>query len=130
MMIAVIIPVFVCPTQAEIIRKVLFELPDFSAFQLFQEIQNGTQAAGSDYPRDPNRLMSTLDDRSLFNFFGYCLQPDTLASEITERECTFLVNLLSENGRSWVNYEEFLDFIIPRSTKKVTKRLYGKIKQT
>ena len=121
---------FRCFPQAEIIRKVLFELPDFSAFQLFQEIQNGTQGTGGDYPRDPNRLMNTLDDRSLCHFFQYCLQPDTLVSEITERECTFLVSLLSENGRNFVTYEQFLEFILPRSTKKITKRLYGKIKQT
>lgn len=50
--------------------------------------------------------------------------------EISERECTFLVSLLSDNSRNWINYEQFLDFIIPRSAKKITKRLYGKIKQT
>ena len=72
-------------------------------------------------------MMNTFDDRSLHHFFEYCLQQDTLVSDISQRECTFLVNLLSENGRNWVNYEEFLDFIIPRSTKKITKRLYGKI---
>jgi hypothetical protein len=51
--------------QAEIIRKVLFELPDFNAFQLYHEIMMGPKSHpertrqmamdGSiqEYPRDP-----------------------------------------------------------------------------
>ena len=29
-----------------------------------------------------------------------------------------------------MSYEQFLDFIIPRTKKKITRRLIGKIKQT
>ena len=131
--------------QAEIIRKVLFELPNFNAFQLYTEIKKGPKiftertkqmamdGSIQEYPRDP-RAGGTdytgIDDRSLYVFFTCNLQPATLKSDISERQCTFLVNLMTDNNQSVVSYEQFLDFIIPRTKKKITRRLISKIKQT
>ena len=71
--------------SAEIIRKVIFELPHFSAFQLYQEIRNGFKSHVNrvkhlaqdgtikEYPGDVPRHGDTdvlgIDDRSLFVFF-------------------------------------------------------------
>lgn len=70
-----------------------------------------------------------IDDRALFVFFTCNLQPETLKTVITERQCTFLVNLMTDNNQSCINYEQFLDFIIPRTKKKITKSLIVKIRQ-
>lgn len=86
-----------------------------------------------EYPRDPRQTGTDyvgIDDRSLFVFFTCNLQPDTLKSDISEKQCTFLVNLMTDNNKSVVSYEQFLDFIIPRTKKKITRRLINKIKQT
>lgn len=86
-----------------------------------------------EYPRDSVGPGETdymgIDDRSLFVFFTCNLQPDTLKSDISEKQCTFLVNLMTDNNQSVITYEQFLDFIIPRTKKKITRRLIGKIKQ-
>lgn len=37
---------------------------------------------------------------------------------------------MTDNNQSVVTYEQFLDFIIPRTKKKITKTLVDKIKQT
>jgi len=37
---------------------------------------------------------------------------------------------MTDNNKSVVSYEQFLDFIIPRTKKKITRRLISKIKQT
>ena len=73
--------------QAEIIRKVLFELADFNAYHLFQEIRNGsrsylhrTRALGHDgqyyeYPMHPGgedfgaEQGLGIDDRAIFCYF-------------------------------------------------------------
>ena len=130
--------------QAEIIRKVLFELPSFSAFQLYQEIKNGpkifterTKQIAMDgsiveYPRDPRQGgddYTGIFDRSLFVFFTCNLQPGTLKSDISEKQCTFLINLMTDNNQTVVSYEQFLDFILPRTKKKITRGLLAKIKQ-
>ena len=99
--------------QAEIIRKVLFELPNFNAFQLYNEIKNGPKVFtertkqmamdGSiqEYPRDPRAGATDytgVDDRSLYVFFTCNLQPATLKSDISEKQCTFLINLMTDNN--------------------------------
>ena len=40
-----------------------------------------------------------------------------------------MVNLMTDNNQSCINYEQFLDFIIPRTKKKITKKLIIKIRQ-
>ena len=85
-----------------------------------------------EYPRDPrtgNTDYTGIDDRALFVFFTCNLQPGTLKSDISEKQCTFLVNLMTDNNQSFVTYEQFLDFIIPRTKKTITRRLLSKIKQ-
>ena len=37
---------------------------------------------------------------------------------------------MTDNNQSVVSYEQFLDFIIPRTKKKITKVLINKIRQT
>ena len=37
---------------------------------------------------------------------------------------------MTDNNQSVVSYEQFLDFVIPRTKKKITKGLINKIKQT
>ena len=117
-------------------------MPNFSAYQLYQEIKNGAKTFvqrtkqlamdGSivEYPRDPRPGdYNGIFDRSLYVFFTCNLQPGTLKSDITEKQCTFLVNLMTDNNQSVVSYEQFLDFIIPRTKKKITRRLINKIRQ-
>jgi len=57
------------------------------------------------------------------------LQSGTLKSDFTDKQCSFLVNLITDNTDSEVSYEQFLDFALPRSRKKLTKRLVNKIKR-
>ena len=37
---------------------------------------------------------------------------------------------MTDNNSSRVTYEQFLDFIIPRTKKKITQKLVNKIKQS
>jgi hypothetical protein len=37
---------------------------------------------------------------------------------------------MTDNNQSMVSYEQFLDFIMPRTKKKITKTIIAKIKQT
>ena len=37
---------------------------------------------------------------------------------------------MTDNNKNFVNYEQFLDFIIPRTKKRITKKLISKIRQT
>ena len=120
-------------------------MPQFSAYQLYLEIKNGFKShvdrikhLASDgnireYPRETDkrddREVFGIDDRALFVFFTCNLQPDTLKTIITEKQCTFLVNIMTDNNQSVISYEQFLDFIIPRTKKKITKKLILKIKQ-
>ena len=46
-----------------------------------------------------------IDDRGLFVFFTCNLQPETLKTVITEKQCTFLVNLMTDNNQTFINYE-------------------------
>ena len=61
-----------------------------------------------EFPKDPRPGATDwtgIDDRSLFVFFTCNLQPATLKSEISEKQCTFLVNLMTDNNKSVVTYE-------------------------
>ena len=54
-----------------------------------------------EYPRDPRQGADEyggIMDRSLYVFFTCNLQPGTLKSEISEKQCTFLVNLMTDNN--------------------------------
>lgn len=66
----------------------------------------------------------------LYCFFKVSLQSGTLKQDFTDKQCSFLVNLMTDNNASRVTYEQFLDFIIPRTKKKITQKLVNKIKQT
>lgn len=68
--------------------------------------------------------------KAFFCYFRVNLSPGTLKSELSEKDCNFLVNLMTDNNHSMVSYEQFLDFIIPKTKKKITKSLVNKIKQT
>jgi hypothetical protein len=70
-----------------------------------------------------------LEEKTLFVYFKLNLQQGTLKTELTERQCAFLINLMSDTHKTEVSYEQFLDFVIPRTKKKITKRLITKIKQ-
>jgi Ca2+-binding EF-hand superfamily protein len=67
--------------------------------------------------------------KTFYCYFRCTLSPGTLKNELTERQCNFLVNLMVDNNHSEVSYEQFLEFILPR-TKKMTKGLVNKIRQT
>lgn len=129
--------------QAEIIRKVLFELGDFAAYQLYTEIKNGMKVyettkheLGNDgnmqeYAPSSNRIETNgICHKAFYCYFQVKLNPGTLKCELTEKQCSFLVNLMTDNNHSVVSYEQFLDFIIPRTKKKISKALINKIKQT
>lgn len=54
-----------------------------------------------EYPRDPRQGATDytgVDDRSLYVFFTCNLQPATLKSDISEKQCTFLINLMTDNN--------------------------------
>jgi hypothetical protein len=48
---------------------------------------------------------------------------------LDEKDCIFLVNLINGQNKKTVPYEQFLDFILPQSSKKVSGRLLKKIKR-
>jgi len=70
-----------------------------------------------------------LDEQAIFCYFKLKLQHGTLKSELTERQCSFLINLMSDTNQTSTSYEQFLDFVIPRTKKRITKKLILKIKQ-
>jgi hypothetical protein len=70
-----------------------------------------------------------IDDRSMYCFLQAGLAEGTLRTELTDKDCTFLVNLIVQDNLKAVPYESFIDFIIPQSSKKVTTKLLKKIKR-
>lgn len=74
--------------------------------------------------------MKGLDDHSIYCYFKVRLQPGTLKQDFTDRQCSFLVNLLTNNSSTSASYEQYLNFVIPRTKKKITKKLISKIRQT
>jgi hypothetical protein len=71
-----------------------------------------------------------IDDKAINCFLEVGLETGTLRSVLTIKECTFLVNLITEeNNMKAIPYESFIDFIIPQSKKKVSTRLLKKIKR-
>ena len=121
-------------------------MPDFNAYQIYKEIKNGARTFMNrvkeiahdgtiqEYPAQSSRPHGEpdclgIDDRALELFFRHTLQADTLKSNITDRQCTFLVNIMTDNNHSQISYEAFLDFIIPKTKKKITQKLLVKIRQ-
>ena len=101
--------------SAEIIRQVLFELPGFNAHHLFTEIRNSARSflkkerslelkdnLKKEYSIEP---LHGLDEKSLNVYFKLNLQTATLKGELTERQCAFLVNLMSDTHQTEVSYE-------------------------
>lgn len=83
-----------------------------------------------EFPKNPRKDDSNnFDDHSIFCFFKINLQADTLKQDFTDKQCSFLVNLMTDNNSTKVTYEQYLDFIIPRTKKKITQTLVNKIKQ-
>ena len=92
--------------SAEIIRQVLFELPAFNAHHLFTEMRNSARSflkmerslelkdnLKSEYSVEP---LHGLDEKTLFVYFKLNIKRGTLKGELTERQCAFLVNLMSD----------------------------------
>ena len=89
-------------------------MPDFNAHQIYQEIKlgsrtfmNRTKEIGHDgaireYKIDSNRPHGQdclgIDDRALELFFRHTLQADTLKTDINDKQCTFLVNIMTDNN--------------------------------
>ena len=71
-----------------------------------------------------------IDDKCMHCFLQAGLQTGTLRTEISEKDCTFLVNLINqEKNQKAIPYEAFIDFLIPQTNKKVSTRLLKKIKR-
>jgi hypothetical protein len=101
---------------------VLFELPQLQAYHLYSDLRNGSspfasrsRQLGSDgimheFPKHPrsseNRnVPRVLDDRAIFCYFRLNLQAETLMADFTDKQCTFLINLMTDNNKHEVNYE-------------------------
>jgi len=54
-----------------------------------------------------------VDDKAIGCFLEAGLQSGTLRTELTPKECTFLVNLINQANMKAVPYEQFIDFVIP-----------------
>ena len=52
-----------------------------------------------------------------------------MKTELTDKDCTFLVNLINDENQKSIPYESFIDFVLPQSGKKITARLLKKIKR-
>ena len=120
-------------------------MKDFGAYQLYQEIRNGARVYDKptvvlnhegqmqEFEPDSHRELQELERgitfKAFYSYFRTNLSPGTLKSELTEQQCNFLVNIMTDNNQSFVSYEQFLDFIIPWTKKKITKKLVNKIKQ-
>lgn len=52
-----------------------------------------------------------------------------MRTELTEKDCIFLVNLINQENKKAVPFEQFIDFVIPQSNKKISTRLLNKIKR-
>lgn len=87
-----------------------------------------------EFPKNPRASQSGqnrgIDDHSIYCFFKLNLQPGTLKQDLTDKQCSFLVNLMTDNNSTKVSYEQYLDFIIPRTKKRITQSLVNKIRQT
>jgi len=46
---------------------------------------------------------------------------------LTARHAAFLVNLMTDHSSTKVSYEQFLDFTLPKTKKKITQKLVNKI---
>lgn len=92
--------------------------------------QIGNDGILYEFPKNPRAdVISGIDDHSIYCYFKVRLQPGTLKQDFTDRQCSFLVNLMTDNNSTSVSYEQFLNFVIPRTKKKITKTLVNKIRQ-
>jgi len=63
---------------------------------------------------DPDQRDSDgVNDRGLHCFLQVGLQEGTLKTELTDKDCTFLVNLINDENQKHIPYEAFIDFVIP-----------------
>ena len=70
-----------------------------------------------------------VDDKCLHCFLEVGLQSGVLKTDLSDKDCIFLVNHINQENLRAIPYERFIDFIIPQSNKKVTTRLLRKIKR-
>jgi hypothetical protein len=71
---------------------------------------------------------SGVDARVLMCFLEVGLK-GVLELEITEKDCTFLVNVINdENKRKSITYENFVEFLLPKSTNKIPSGLLDKVR--
>ena len=114
----------------------MFELPNFQAYHIYQQIRKGA-FSHSQRQREltedgslkefPKTKAKGIDDLQIFSFFKSNLQPGTLKQELTARHAAFLVNLMTDHSSTKVSYEQFLDFTLPKTKKKITQKLVNKI---
>lgn len=88
---------------------------------MYQEIRNGArvydrrhveithegqiQECAVDSRRELEELERGITFKAFFGFFRSNLNPGTLKSELTEKQCSFLVNIMTDNNQSVVSYE-------------------------
>jgi len=58
-----------------------------------------------DFPKHPRGETQEFDDRAIFCYFKLKLAAGTLKHDFTDRQCNFLVNLMTENNKTSISYE-------------------------
>ena len=110
-----------CRGDAELVKQQLSVLNS--------DLANSSVAGGANDDGDDGTDEEGVDDRIIHCFLEAGLQAGTLRSVLTEKECIFLVNLINQENKKVVLYEQFLDFILPHGSKKVSGRLLRKVKR-
>ena len=104
------------------LEKLMAEGTDLSDPLVQQQIENlnsdlavtGTGQNQNDQNGDEGGVdFDGLDDRALHCFLQVGLASGTLKTELTDKDCTFLVNLINEENLKAIPYEAFIDFVIP-----------------
>jgi hypothetical protein len=136
--------------QAEIIRKVAFELADFQAYRIFKALarHSHTKRGGGIYTSQDLLEMPSIqqqqrdieqsphiDEMGMYGFFRTYYEgasgeeevSSILSRPINEDESKFLVRLMDKHSQGAVAYEEFLDFILPRTKKRFSQAFVKKV---
>jgi hypothetical protein len=101
-------------------------------------IENGKltqKEAESESPREEQEGAIIIDEQGMYGFFrsyyaGASGEEETssiLRRPINEDESKFLVRLMDRQTQGFVTYEEFLDFILPRTKKRFSNAFVRKV---
>lgn len=93
------------------------------------EVLNRDLAANTGGITEDGTDIEGIDDKQIHCFLEAGLQSGTLRTDLTEKDCIFLVNLMNQANKKAVPFEQFIDFVIPQSSKKISTRLLKKIKR-